>query len=174
MTIKPADLVEALKARWLVVAAITGVLFALIAGIALMQPRPVSRQRRRYFSTCPRPIPPTAPSSSRREWRRIRSSRPRWTSSRAPRLSTRVAQGRLASSTRRRPIFRPERGCSRLRRGCARASTVDDRAAEQCAPDPVPRCRSRGRRARRQPHRADLHARAGTACGPSAAQGSAE
>ena len=39
MTIKAADLIEALKARWLLVAAITGVLFALIAGIALVQPR---------------------------------------------------------------------------------------------------------------------------------------
>jgi succinoglycan biosynthesis transport protein ExoP len=39
MTIKPADLVEALKARWLLVAAIAGALFALVAGLALMQPR---------------------------------------------------------------------------------------------------------------------------------------
>lgn len=39
MTIKAADLIEALKARWLLVAAIAGVLFALIAGIALVQPR---------------------------------------------------------------------------------------------------------------------------------------
>lgn len=39
MTIKAADLVEALKARWLLVAAIAGALFALIAGIALVQPR---------------------------------------------------------------------------------------------------------------------------------------
>lgn len=39
MTIKAADLIEALKARWLVVAVIAGVLFAIIAGIALMQPR---------------------------------------------------------------------------------------------------------------------------------------
>jgi len=39
MTIKAADLIEALKARWLLVAAIAGVLFAVIAGIALMQPR---------------------------------------------------------------------------------------------------------------------------------------
>lgn len=39
MTIKAADLVEALKARWLLVAVIAGVLFALIAGIALVQPR---------------------------------------------------------------------------------------------------------------------------------------
>ena len=39
MTIKAADLVEALKARWLLVAAISGALFALIAGIALVQPR---------------------------------------------------------------------------------------------------------------------------------------
>jgi len=39
MTIKPADLIEALKARWLLVAAIAGLLFALIAGLALIQPR---------------------------------------------------------------------------------------------------------------------------------------
>ncbi|MDT8759807.1 exopolysaccharide biosynthesis protein [Sphingomonas psychrotolerans] len=39
MTIKAADLIEALKARWLLVAAIAGVLFAIVAGIALMQPR---------------------------------------------------------------------------------------------------------------------------------------
>lgn len=39
MTIKPADLIEALKARWLLVAAIAGALFALVAGFALMQPR---------------------------------------------------------------------------------------------------------------------------------------
>jgi succinoglycan biosynthesis transport protein ExoP len=39
MTIKAADLIEALKARWLMVAAIAGVLFAIIAGLALMQPR---------------------------------------------------------------------------------------------------------------------------------------
>ncbi|MDV3455700.1 GumC family protein [Sphingomonas sp. HF-S4] len=39
MTIKPADLIEALKARWLLVAAIAGALFALVAGLALMQPR---------------------------------------------------------------------------------------------------------------------------------------
>lgn len=39
MTIKAADLIEALKARWLLVAAIAGVLFAIVAGIALVQPR---------------------------------------------------------------------------------------------------------------------------------------
>ncbi len=39
MTIKAADLLEALKARWLLVAAIAGVLFAVTAGIALVQPR---------------------------------------------------------------------------------------------------------------------------------------
>jgi succinoglycan biosynthesis transport protein ExoP len=39
MTIKAADLIEALKARWLLVAAITGALFVVIAGIALVQPR---------------------------------------------------------------------------------------------------------------------------------------
>src|SRR5688572_4152560 len=39
MTIKAADLIEALKARWLLVAAIAGVLFAVVAGIALVQPR---------------------------------------------------------------------------------------------------------------------------------------
>jgi|GEM_PF-584138 len=39
MTIKAADLVEALKARWLLVAGIAGVLFAIVAAIALVQPR---------------------------------------------------------------------------------------------------------------------------------------
>lgn len=39
MTIKAADLVEALKARWLLVAGIAGVLFAVVAGLALVQPR---------------------------------------------------------------------------------------------------------------------------------------
>lgn len=39
MTIRAADLIEALKARWLLVAAIASVLFVLIAAIALTQPR---------------------------------------------------------------------------------------------------------------------------------------
>jgi polysaccharide biosynthesis transport protein len=39
MTVKAADLVAALKARWLLVAAIAGALFLLVAAIALTQPR---------------------------------------------------------------------------------------------------------------------------------------
>ncbi|HVJ01107.1 MAG TPA: exopolysaccharide biosynthesis protein, partial [Sphingomonas sp.] len=39
MTVKAADLVAALKARWLMVAAVGGALFVLVAAIALIQPR---------------------------------------------------------------------------------------------------------------------------------------
>jgi len=39
MTMKAADLVAALKARWVTVAAIAAVLFVLVAAVALMQPR---------------------------------------------------------------------------------------------------------------------------------------
>jgi polysaccharide biosynthesis transport protein len=39
MTIRAADLIEALKARWLLVAAIAGALFLLVAGAAFLQPR---------------------------------------------------------------------------------------------------------------------------------------
>lgn len=39
MTVKAADLVAAIKARWLIVAATAAALFALVAAIALMQPR---------------------------------------------------------------------------------------------------------------------------------------
>ena len=39
MTIRAADLVAALKARWMLVAVIAGLLFALVAVFASMQPR---------------------------------------------------------------------------------------------------------------------------------------
>ena len=39
MTIRAADLLAALRARWMVVAVITALLFALVAALAFTQPR---------------------------------------------------------------------------------------------------------------------------------------